>query len=1173
VSIIDHEDRVTPPQSVIVGRAGHRSGLPRSIELVDTVLLAALLSRTSGGRAFMKCFRCQHENSAKANFCAECAAPLAWICSNCGALLSATAKFCSECAHPTTARSGQAQFASPESYIPKHLADKILTSKAVLEGERKHVTVLFADLRASMELLADRDPEEVRQVLDPVLKLMIEAVHHYEGTVNQVMGDGVMALFGAPLAHEDHALRACYAALRMQEHVQRHSDEIKHAHGIPIRIRIGLNSGEVVVRSIGNDLHMDYTAVGQTTHLAARMEQMAEAGSILATANTLGLVKGYVEATSLGRLPVRGLQGAVDVYAIAGAGAARWPMEAATARGLTGFVGREDELAHLGSAMQWAAGGRGQVAGVVGEPGVGKSRLFHEFTRVEQMPGWRILKTGAVSYGKAMVYRPVIDLLRAYFEVRDLGNQQEVREKIAGKVLMLDQELASMLPALLSLLDVPAEDPQWQSLDPRQRRQQTMDAIRALLLRESRIQPLCVVFEDLHWIDSETQAFLDSLIQSLPVARILLLVNYRPEYRHEWGSKSYYTQLRVHPLPPRNAEDFLRLLLGDDGQLLPLKQLLIEHTRGNPFFLEESVRMKVEDGVLVGDRGDYRLAKPLQTFRVPATVETVLAARIDRLAPEDKRLLQAASVIGENVPVRLLEAVVEMPEYELRDGLARLRAAEFLYDISLPAETHYVFKHGLTRRVAYNSLLRERQRTLHARIVEAIERLYPERLGEHVEQLAHHAHNGELWDRAARYLQQAATKAFARSANREAVVWFDQALTTIQRLPESRELREQAIDLRFELRNALQPLGELGPVLARLREAEALATALGDQRRLGRVAAYLTDYFRLTGDHDRAIEWGRRALDVAGELGDFGVQVVANTWLGQVYFGKGDYQRAAPLFRHNVQSLLGELTSQRFGMPQPPAIHSRTCLAWCLSELGQFTEGVAVGEEAIAIAGTTDHPLSRAVAYAGLGWVCLRRGLADRAIAALEQSLEAVRAGNSPLWFPRVASALGYAYALAGRLTDALTLTEAAVSQGAVMNLMGGHSLLLAYLGEAQLLAGRTEDARQSAEQALALAREHKERGYEGWALRLLAEIALRSDPPDAVRAIEYGRSALPVAEALGMRPLVAHCHLTLARSLARAADPDAERRHLAAASELLGEMDMQAWLGQARAELDRLAG
>jgi len=1081
-------------------------------------------------------------------------------------------KFCPECGRAVTGRdSFPAHLSSPEAYTPKHLAEKILTSKSALEGERKQVTVLFADLRASLELVADRDPEEARKLLDPVLEQMIEAVHRYEGTVNQVMGDGIMALFGAPLAHEDHAARACYAALRMQESVKRYGESVRRLYGVEPQIRVGLNSGEVVVRAIGSDLRMDYSAVGQTTHLAARMEQMAEPGSILATADTYGLVEGYIEAVPLGPQSIRGLQGVVEVYAVTGTGTARWPMEVAAARGFTSFVGREQELAQLDSAMQTAARGHGRVVGLVGEPGVGKSRLFYEFAQAEHMPGWRILKTGAFSYDKSTAYRSVIDLLRGYFQLSDRENQQEIRDKVVGQVTALDPGLAAVVPAFFSLLDVPVEDPQWQALDPRQRREHTMSAVRSLLLRESQAQPLCVVFEDLQWVDSETQALLDSFVQHLAAAPVLLLVSYRPGYRHSWASTSYYTQLSVHPLARQDAEELLRTMLGDDRQVDSLKQLLIEQTRGNPFFLEESVRMKIEDGTLAGERGRYRLVKPIEALGVPASVEAVLAARIDRLAPRDKALLQAASVIGDNVPVVLLQIVADMSEDELREALARLRAAEFLYDMSLLQEPHHVFKHGLTRRVAYNSLLREQQRRLHARIVEALEGLYAERQGEHVERLARHALDAELWDKAASYLRQAATKAFARSANREAAVLFHQALIAIEHLPQTRELGEQAIDLRFDLRNALQPLGEFGTILERLYEAEALATALPDRRRLGRVVGYLADYFRLTGDQDRAIESGKRALAVAGESGDFGLLVVAATWLGQIHFARAEYKEAVALFRQNLRSLVNHPEGQRFGMPQPPAIHSRTCLAWCLSERGEFSEAVALGEEAVAMVQSGDHPLSRAVAYAGLGWAYLRRGHIDSAIVALEQGLQAVRAGNSPLWFPRLASALGSAYGLAGRSTEALSLTEAAVSQGSAMHLMGGHSLLLGYLGEVHLLAGRHDEARRHAGQALELARAHKEPGYEGWALRLLAEIALASDPMDRLQAADHAAKALAKAEALGMRPLMAHSHRALGRSLAHGPDPAAARRHIAAASQLYGEMDMQAWLGPTRLELERL--
>jgi class 3 adenylate cyclase len=440
--------------------------------------------------------------------------------------LSAVAKFCHACAHPVAATTGAP---SPETYTPRHLAEKILTSRGTLEGERKLVTVLFADLKGSMELLADRDPEEARKILDPVLERMMEAVHRYEGTVNQVMGDGIMALFGAPLAHEDHAMRACYAALRMQEAVKRYSEGARRAQGVSVRIRVGLNSGEVVVRAIGSDLRMDYTAVGQTTHLAARMEQLADPGSILLAPATLALAEGYIEVKSLGAMPVRGLTDAVEVYEMLGAAAAgsRFAV-AAGRRGLTKFVGRMTEMEQLSRALEQAKASHGQIMAVVGEPGVGKSRLYYEFVHSHRMHDCLVMESASVSYGKATAYLPVIELLKKYFRVEGRDDARIIREKVTGRLLSLDRALEPFLTAFLWLLDVPVDDAQWERLDPPLRRQQTLEGVKQLVARESQVQPVVLLFEDLHWIDSETQVLLDALVDRLPSARILMLVNYRP---------------------------------------------------------------------------------------------------------------------------------------------------------------------------------------------------------------------------------------------------------------------------------------------------------------------------------------------------------------------------------------------------------------------------------------------------------------------------------------------------------------------------------------------------------------------------------------------------------------------------------------------------------------------
>jgi class 3 adenylate cyclase/tetratricopeptide (TPR) repeat protein len=1065
------------------------------------------------------------------------------------------------------------QARAPLSYTPPYLAEKILTSKSVLEGERKQVTVLFADLKASLELLTDRDPEHARAILDPVLERMMAAVHRYEGTVNQVMGDGIMALFGAPIAHEDHAVRACYAALAMQEAIRRYSEEVRRAHGLEVQIRVGLNSGEVVVRAIGNDLRMDYSAIGQTTHLAARMEQLALPGTIRLTADTLRLAEGWVQVTPLGPVPVKGLPAPVEVCELVGAGPARTRLQAFAARGLTPFVGRQAELAALHQALEQAGAGHGQVVAVIGEPGVGKTRLFHEFTHASRTQGWLLLESSSTSYGKATPYLPVIDLLKAYFQLEDRDEGRRMREKLTGRLLTLDPALGPTLPAFLALLEVPVEDPAWQALDPPQRRQRTLNALTHLLMRESQVQPLLLVFENLHWIDTETQAFLDSLLEGLPTARVLLLVNYRPEYQHGWRNKTYYTQLRLDPLPPASAEALLQSLLGDEASLEPLKQRLIERTQGNPFFLEESVRTLVETQGLVGEPGAYRLAKTLPSIQVPSTVQAVLAARIDRLPPEEKQLLQTAAVIGTEVPLALLQAMAEVPEEPLRLGLTHLQAAEFLYETRLFPEHKYTFKHALTQQVAYETLLQERRRAIHARIVEALEALVGDRLAEQVERLAHHALRGEVWTKALAYGRQAGEKALGRSAYREAMGSFEQALSTLPHLPETRDTCEQAIDLRLALRSALFPSGDFRRVLAYLREAEALAVALDDPRRLGQVSNFLSVHFYRMGAYDQAIAAAQRVLALAMASGEVVLHALANLRLGLAYHAQGEYRRAIDAFRQSVASLDGAQRRERFGQIIMPAVHSCAVLAWCHAELGTFTEGRALGDEGMRTAEVVDHPASRMIASWGIGLLALHQGDLPKALPLLERAVGISQDADLASFFPWMAAALGAAYTLGWRAADAVPLLTQAMEQTMATETVGDQTRCSLPLGEAHLVAGRLEEAHALAEHTLALTRAHQERGNEAYALRLLGEIAARREPPERDQAGDDYRQALALAEELGMRPLVAHCHLGLGKLYATTGRRTEARVELSAALESYRAMEMMFWLPQAEAALAEVEG
>jgi class 3 adenylate cyclase/tetratricopeptide (TPR) repeat protein len=952
----------------------------------------------------VSCPQCRQDNPAGAKFCSGCGGRLETVCPACGHPNLSGSRFCNECGKPVAAPSVvAAALVSPQSYTPHYLAEKILTSRHALEGERKQVTVLFADMKGSLELLADRDPEEARKLLDPVLERMMEAVHRYEGTVNQVMGDGIMALFGAPLAHEDHAVRACYAALAMQQAMRQYTAEVRRDHGIEVQVRVGLNSGEVVVRAIGSDLRMDYSAVGQTTHLAARMEQLATPGSTRLTGETLQLAEGFIQVVPIGPTPVKGMAGPVDVFELAGPSVTRTRLQAAAARGLTRFVGRTQELDHLRQALDTARGALGQVVAVVGEPGVGKSRLLWEFIHSHRTQDWRVLESSSVSYGKASAYLPVIDLCKSYFRIEARDDARGIREKVTGKLLTLDESLRTMVPGFLSLLDVPTDDASWDALDPGQRRRRTIDGLRRMLLRESQIQPLCLVFEDLHWVDADTQGLLDALVASLPTARVLLLVNYRPEYNHGWGSKTYYSQLRLDPLIPESAEELLRTLLGEDEELEPIKRLLVERTEGVPFFLEESVRTLVETGALAGERGGYRLARPFETIQVPATVQAILAARIDRLPPEDKTLLQTAAVIGKDIPFALLQAIADTPEDPLRHGLGRLQSAEFLYETALFPELEYTFKHALTQEVAYGGLLQERRRDLHARIVRAFETLYPGRAGERSSWLTLHAFRGEVWDRAVTYLRDSDLPSLdgfpnglAGIDNPGAAWWMgdhEHAVRTAQRLlgavPLMASWRMPLLAAtNLWLGQAHHSLGQHARAIDALRKNLDLITGdlLHDRCYTSGLPsvfsrAWLALCLAERGEFVEGLAIGEEAVRIA-ETGDPGFSLVIGcAGLGNVCVVKGDFDHAIAVLERGMLPDPSELISRAW-----PFVASALGAAY--AHVGRVDDARPLLEEAVERAAAMKLRANQSLRLARLADAHLTAGRPESAFPVAAQALD-----------------------------------------------------------------------------------------------------------------------------------------------------------------------------------------
>ena len=1113
----------------------------------------------------MQCPQCGHENATESRFCEACAAPLVRVCAHCGSPASATAKFCAQCGHALTT-AGNGRYSSPRNYTPQHLIDKILTTKATLEGERKQVTILFADIKGSLEMIAGRDVEDAQKLLHAVVELMIDAVHRYEGTVNSVLGDGIMALFGAPIAHEDHAVRACYAALRMQESIARYSEEVQRTHGVPIMVRVGVNSGEIVVSAIGNDLHMEYTVVGQTVHLASRMEQMAKPGGAIATADTYRLAEGYIAMKSLGPVPVKGFAEPVQIYELNGAGPARTRLQAAAGRGLTRFVGRDVEIEQLRRALQLAAEGHGQVVAIVGQAGVGKSRLMHQFIHSEQTKGWLVLESNSTSYGRATPYLPIAELLRGYFKLDGHDDAHAIREKVTGKILTLNPSLQDAILPVLDLLNALDDGHPFRSLDPQQHRQCTYQAVTRLLLSENRLQPVVVIFEDLHWYDFLTLGLLNELVVRAQDARLLLVATYRPDFRDAWRNRPNYRQLHLDPLASESLAALLEALLGSSPNLQNLKSFLMQRASGNPFFVEEIVRALVDTGVIDGARGNYRLAKPFDSHDIPPTVQAVLAARIDALPAPEKRLLQQAAVIGHDVLFGLLHAISGLSEDELRGLLDDVQAAEFLYATQLFPDLQYTFTHSLTHDVAYNGVLHERRRDIHARIVEAMESLYAGRIGEQVERLAHHAVRGDLKEKAVHYLRQSGAKAAARSALADAQTCFEQALEILKTIPESRSTLEQNFEIRLELRAVLRQLGENHRMLEDLREAEAIAARLQDDHRRGQVCAFMTTALATIDELDEALATGGRALQIAERLGDLKLRILSTSYLEQAHCYRGDYEQVVELATKNIAALPAEWVSENFGMAVPASVFDRAFLIMSLSELGRFAEAARYEAEAIRIADATERPFNIGWAHFAGAMPHLLRGDWAKAATMVEHWIAMLRTGNVAIHLPWAIAASAWTLAQLGETDQALQRVQEAeelLERQAAHGIVGHRGWAYQAVGRACLQLGRLDQARQLAERAVGTSQHQT--GFAAHSLHLLGDLAFQPDRFDPENSAAHYREALALAQKHGMRPLIAHCHLGLGKAYNRMGRPEA-RKNFATATTMYREMDMTYWLKQAEA-------
>jgi class 3 adenylate cyclase/tetratricopeptide (TPR) repeat protein len=1119
----------------------------------------------------MNCLSCQAENPDAAAFCGQCGARLSAACPGCGVRNPPTNKFCHACgtglagatpaaAPPPPSPAVPQKFARPETYTPKHLADKILTSKDSVQGERKVVTVMFVDVCGFTSISESLDPEDVHGIMDRAFEVMLEAVHRYEGTINQFLGDGVMALFGAPIAHEDHPQRALCAALAIRERLRPLQEDVRRTHGVDFQVRMGINTGVVVVGAIGRDLRMDYTAVGDTTNLAARLMSLAQPGQIVVSRQTQHLRERFFSWDDLGNFQVKGKTEPVHAFELLSEIRGRTRLEVSKERGLTPLIGRERELADLVNAFRRAGEGHGGTVLIAGEPGVGKSRLLYEFLRSIETAGGLELETSCVAYGGAIPYRPILELVRGYLGLLEEMRAEEVRWRAEKGLVGLGIEDEEAATLLAHFLGVPAPGAFINRLAAAQLKERTFAVVRDLFLRASESAPLVVVVENIQWIDRSSEEFLAFLAAELPRHRLVLLLTTRPGTATSVLAGRAQTTVVLEGLEGNEIRRMVASLARADQVSGDLFALMIEKSGGNPLYVEEILRqLRETDGLSVVD-GELRLRTGSVT--VPGTIHDIIAARIDRVSEDLKHVLQGAAVIGRRFGISLLSRVLGVPGDVLSRRLVELHRSDFIFPATEDPELMYSFKHALTQDVVYGSVLERRRREYHNAAAVGLEALYPEDRTVVVELIAYHFQRAQVWDKAATYLRQAAVKAQARSAHREALASLEAALEALHHLPETPQTREQEIDVRIELRGSLYPLGEFDRMVMYLREAESMATAISDARRLGLVSIHTAEYCRQTGRFAEARSLAEQALAQGDKLQDVPLRLYASHYLGLACHALGDYRRAAEVLRAVVHAPEPEWPTGAFGgmVIGSWAAFQAITLAWlarCLTEMGEFEEALDAGTRALAVAEDVGSPYSLTVACLGLGYSSLGKGDLDAATRVLERAHSLAREARLALLRPQAARLLGSAYLSAGRVEEGLALVRAAAEEVESRRLMMQQASVLALLGEAWLFADHVDEASAAARRALAVAEERGQRGDAATALFVLGEAAAR-DPDSADTAEEHYRRAIELAHELSMRPLLARAHLGIGHLYLRADVKDRAAGHLRTAARLFSAMEMR---------------
>lgn len=1029
------------------------------------------------------------------------------ICPNCEAKIPLNREFCGECGHElrTPTKAPAIDLSRPQSYTPKFLADKILTSRSSIEGERKLLTVLFADVANFTSISEKLDPEDVHQIMDGCFKILMDEIHQYEGTINQFTGDGVMALFGAPVAHEDHAQRACYAALSIQKAIAEFGPKVQKDYGADFKMRIGLNSGPVIVGSIGDDLRMDYTAVGDTTNLASRIEGMAKAGTSLVSSHSHKLTRDFFEFQALGKVQVKGKEEPQEIFELIKAGAVNTRIGASVAKGLTRFVGRKNSIATLMDSYNKARSGSGHVVGVVGDAGVGKSRLLLEFKKQLLQGEFALFGGQCLHFGSVMAYWPILDILRSYFEIKEGDQESLIKKKMEEKILRLDKELHGVPPPFHDLLSLQIEDEAYQKLDPVQKREKAFEAIRDLLVRESQDRPIILVVEDLHWIDKTSEEFLSYLIEWLANTHILLVLLYRPEYTHTWGSKSHYTKIGLTQLTSQSSAELIQAILYDCEIEPGLETLILNRSAGTPLYIEELTQSLLENGTIQREQNQCFLAVEPKDIQIPDTIQGIIAARMDRLEDNLKRTMQVASVIGREFAYRILQTITGVRE-ELKSYLLNLQGLEFIYEKSLFPELEYIFKHALTQEVAYNSLLHKRKKEIHGKIGEAIEQLYTERLEEFYEILAYHFVQTEDWEKAFLYLSKSGNKARQAFANQEAIGFYTKAIDVSNRIT-------PALQEKGELLSIYEGRGLVWLLLFKLDEAiddfqimRQIACASGNKRKEGESLGHLAlaHLEKLSEEHFPFVEqYAQAAIQLSQQTGDQKILAKGLSSLGTVNQASGNLIEAD----RNLEASLK--ISRREGFKESSS-QSMSFLGLQAYWQGHFERAVSFGRDGLAVSRDIHDGFHELLTIGNLAFAHWGVGDYGEAFRILHDGIRVARERDSWLGAGRMMNTLGWLHSEFGDVAQAMEYDQESAKLGQAHGISNVEISALINLGLDHFLLGQHERALSCLDPTLdRVQREAFGAHRWRWTIRLLVGLAgvhyAKGAYEEALRYVEQG--------------------------------------------------------------------